>query len=1085
MVFYFYFSATTELDTIDESFVEEVSVAKCEEIYFENENHIYTDENGPPTIVVMPLEDDQPDDYLLSSGSSGLRKSKRVQKKTPKALDFCQPNYYNWHNISKTVSDMRKRSILCDVVLAGYDYEETRISIRAHSVVLAASSKVLYQQFVHNNFKPGTYMYRMDSMHSNTLQIVVDFMYGTVPTRMVQTKLLREGGKLLKVSSIQQYCERFSKKHVRCGETKLLSKTSAKRKSTPAKRKSTPAKRKSTPDKRMTTPTKATKSTLKSTISEKANVKKRKVKKEIPLCVKCNKYFFSKKKLNEHLMETHDMYQCQFCLLLFWKENVLLNHTAICKHKKTGQKKRFMKLDMYKCFVCSEYFSLKKDLNAHLNNEHNIHIDESSAVLKCDHCPKMFWRPEVLNLHMEVCSEKCKRGTSNVDSHSPLNETSANCITGNVFPCDICSNIYISDQALRAHKLKDHVLPTTDTGDMLDAKKHTISLEDDTEKEINEMVPLAVSNVAATIESDDPLKKTYACNTEIIKGDLVETSINCTVDLKKLEVFKCGVCPDMIYISSASLFAHMAKVHGGSFNVVNNKVKSRTPTREVRKNKTRQFIKGSLTCSICKQKYVSRHDLGNHVQTCHKEQGFSCELCDMVYETKKSLQRHSQRKHGVKCGSYYSDQQQYCYICNEKFSECYNALRHMVERHRGHMFYMCSICGKLLARRNTVDSMVIHMKNVHRLDATFVELRELRVIITPSSLKAMTSLINSIENSCTRGEADEWGKTWLHTYFPCFHCNETFRSMMRLVEHIKEHLAENSDKQFIQNPKIYPCPSCDLGYEYEDEYQQHILSHHKDILQCFLCYKQVTDFKHYSNHCRRHTFLCREVQHKCTYCEEVFENKNDLGKHNLSVHNAGFTCEYCGNTYHNATILAVHTQIHTLPSKFSCTFCPKTFQRRSQLNEHLRTHTKERNFSCEVCGVSFKLMKTLRKHFNELHNPNYVPDHICNICGKGFAIKSKLTNHQFLQHTNIRPFKCRECGSTFKARGNLTKHLRRVHGRHVPVPIGRQKYVLRLGDAEQTLPLPPTDVVDVEIQESIMGEESDEDIHAVMHQLEL
>ena len=53
----------------------------------------------------------------------------------------------------------------------------------------------------------------------------------------------------------------------------------------------------------------------------------------------------------------------------------------------------------------------------------------------------------------------------------------------------------------------------------------------------------------------------------------------------------------------------------------------------------------------------------------------------------------------------------------------------------------------------------------------------------------------------------------------------------------------------------------------------------------------------------------------------------------------------------------------------------------------------------------------------------------CVVCGKGFLVPSKLTEHVRV-HSGEQPFACEVagCGKRFTEKGSLTKHQRRIHG---------------------------------------------------------
>lgn len=95
--------------------------------------------------------------------------------------------------------------------------------------------------------------------------------------------------------------------------------------------------------------------------------------------------------------------------------------------------------------------------------------------------------------------------------------------------------------------------------------------------------------------------------------------------------------------------------------------------------------------------------------------------------------------------------------------------------------------------------------------------------------------------------------------------------------------------------------------------------------------------------------------------------------------------------------------------RYVCTICKKTFQQQHQLTLHKNIHYFERPFRCEDCGVSFRTKGHLLKHCRS-------DSHIA---------KQSINTHFGVPTTdNPRPFKCSDCKVAFRNHGHLAKHLR-------------------------------------------------------------
>uniref|UniRef100_A0A1B0GLQ0 C2h2-type zn-finger protein n=1 Tax=Lutzomyia longipalpis TaxID=7200 RepID=A0A1B0GLQ0_LUTLO len=104
-----------------------------------------------------------------------------------------------------------------------------------------------------------------------------------------------------------------------------------------------------------------------------------------------------------------------------------------------------------------------------------------------------------------------------------------------------------------------------------------------------------------------------------------------------------------------------------------------------------------------------------------------------------------------------------------------------------------------------------------------------------------------------------------------------------------------------------------------------------------------------------------------------------------------------------------------------CYICGKTTTNQTL---HLIRHSDMTPYKCDYpdCTKSYKTYLGLRYH--KYTHTDYRP-HVCEICGRGFARRSKMVVHM-LVHTNERNFPCELCGKAFKQRYNLIAH-RRTH----------------------------------------------------------
>ncbi|XP_066238275.1 zinc finger protein 394 isoform X1 [Saccopteryx leptura] len=94
----------------------------------------------------------------------------------------------------------------------------------------------------------------------------------------------------------------------------------------------------------------------------------------------------------------------------------------------------------------------------------------------------------------------------------------------------------------------------------------------------------------------------------------------------------------------------------------------------------------------------------------------------------------------------------------------------------------------------------------------------------------------------------------------------------------------------------------------------------------------------------------------------------------------------------------------------------------SGLFETQRQRREERPYKCDNCGKSFKQRSDLLKH-QRIHTGE--KPYECQECGKSFSQSAALVKHQ-RTHTGEKPYTCPKCGDSFRQSSHLNRH-QRVH----------------------------------------------------------
>ncbi|XP_021562344.1 zinc finger protein 64 homolog, isoforms 1 and 2 [Carlito syrichta] len=251
--------------------------------------------------------------------------------------------------------------------------------------------------------------------------------------------------------------------------------------------------------------------------------------------------------------------------------------------------------------------------------------------------------------------------------------------------------------------------------------------------------------------------------------------------------------------------------------------------------------------------------------------------------------------------------------------------------------------------------------------------------------------------------------------------------------------------------------------------------------KCEVCGKCFSRKDKLKTHMRCHTGV---KPYKCKTCDYAAADSSSLNKH-LRIHSdeRPFKCQICPYASRNSSQLTVHLRSHTGDAPFQCWLCSAKFKISSDLKRHMRVHSGEKPFKCEFCNVRCTMKGNLKSHIRIKHSGNnfkcphcdflgdskatlrkhsrvHQSEHPekCSACSYSCSSKAALRAHE-RTHRAERPFKCAYCGFDTKQPGNLSKHVRKLHGDAVQAEAperkdtGRQssRQVARL-DAKKAFP---------------------------------
>lgn len=316
--------------------------------------------------------------------------------------------------------------------------------------------------------------------------------------------------------------------------------------------------------------------------------------------------------------------------------------------------------------------------------------------------------------------------------------------------------------------------------------------------------------------------------------------------------------------------------------------------------------------------------------------------------------------------------------------------------------------------------------------------------------------------------------------FVCGYCDATYPDPKELrshteIDHRKDRLsfkqsfvmAEYNVKLDITDLK---CKICSTNMENLTKLKDHLVDNHKkvvytdikdhlmqfrlkkgDVFDCVMCPSTYETFKMLKQHMNKH--YCN---YSCTKCENSFATKRSLSAHQETHQDGSFKCDLCDKIFSTRTKKQYHekakhmgtrnisncpycdvpfrsyyqrnqhmVKVHDLDVKYKCNVCNKGYILKSLLMSHIKkNHLMERNYQCIECGYRFFSNKALKAHMvKHTGEKNYT----CEVCHKSYARKYTLREHMRI-HNNDRRFKCEVCGSTFVQKCSLKSHLLSHHG---------------------------------------------------------
>ena len=173
----------------------------------------------------------------------------------------------------------------------------------------------------------------------------------------------------------------------------------------------------------------------------------------------------------------------------------------------------------------------------------------------------------------------------------------------------------------------------------------------------------------------------------------------------------------------------------------------------------------------------------------------------------------------------------------------------------------------------------------------------------------------------------------------------------------------------------------------------------------------------------------RQETWKCTMCNKYYSSTEALAVH-IRTHNKEtsktYSCSECNKKFTGQYGLNKHTQ-EAIHNSISCKICKEEFVTRCSLMVHRHREHDSKVFSCQICSKMLSSKGNLTRHIQRVHHKS--EPFVCLVCQARFARKWALTKHLQAIHHNLRKASSKVCKETLSTKYNiiLTKHMQTKH----------------------------------------------------------
>lgn len=346
---------------------------------------------------------------------------------------------------------------------------------------------------------------------------------------------------------------------------------------------------------------------------------------------------------------------------------------------------------------------------------------------------------------------------------------------------------------------------------------------------------------------------------------------------------------------------------------------------------------------------------------CAAQTGFMCEVCTREFGDRASLWLHLRYTH-KECAAYA------CGICLkicENNTQLYQHWKtfHPPDNSTDQRRYCCQMCG----RQHDCRKKLLRHVSVHNLDNGTGGVYDPEMLVTPNT--GFYKFENRDENSVSEhkpaleqevladfssGEYASARITEGASSFGCELCYKSFPTEDGLVKHKKgaHKVNLNSEVDVLNSFRgsyqlYFVCELCGSSHRSKSERWRHVFRAHNgdSALTCNKegCGKVFPTRTLKQEHCKNHHRLQGATPNVCEICGKLWGTRVDFWKHLMGVHSdcVPLTCGVCLKIFCTVPDLQGHVHSTHMPltgGDFCCDICGRAYSNRSKLSRHRRIH---------------------------------------------------------------------------------------------------------------------------------------------------